>query len=134
MIYDVSGDFEPINTYKNRQDYRKHKIQIPLRINIHLLSLKKIKKGRFSMEVRHSVKSCQQDRGLILSDLGSRSPFSKSIESLKKNYAKISITGFKQSNFIFFSKKALKSLFLNLFSIFKNPVCSIFHSTFIYIL
>ena len=54
----------------------------------------------------YTVKSCQYDRGLILSDLGSRPPFQKSIESLKK-----------------------KLLFLNLFSIFKNPVCSIFHYT-----
>ena len=40
-----------------------------------------------------TVKSCPLDRDLILSDLRSRPPFQKSIESLeKKNYGQISIT------------------------------------------
>ena len=62
--------------------------------------------------------------------LGIKTPFSKSIGNLKKNYGQISISGldldpekiekFWSSNSTFFTKKALKSLYLNLFSIFIN--------------
>ena len=37
-------------------------------------------------------------------------------------------------NFPFFAKNALKSIFLNLFTIFKNPDCFIFYSAQYYIL
>ena len=68
-------------------------------------------------------------------------PLFKKVRKFEKNnYGQISITGpdldpEKIEKFDdrfgrqIFYKKALKSLFLNLFSIFKNPVCSIFHST-----
>ena len=80
---------------------------------------------------------------MILSNLGSRLPFLKKYRKFEKNnYGKISITGpdldpekiekFEDRfgrQILHLKKKALKSLFLNLFSIFKNPVCSIFHYT-----
>ena len=67
-------------------------------------------------------------------------PFSKNFK--KKNNGQISFTGpdldpekivkfddlFGRQTFNFL-QKALKSLGLNLFSKFKTPVCSIFHST-----
>ena len=40
----VSVDFKPINAYKKRSDYRKHKFLVPLSITFHSLSYKKIKK------------------------------------------------------------------------------------------
>ena len=50
MIYNVSGDFEPINTYKNRLEYQKHKIWVP-KININKIqSAKKKPYSKFKLK------------------------------------------------------------------------------------
>ena len=68
---------------------------------------------------------------LIPSHLGSRTPFQKSIEIKKKIMVKFRLLDqiCLVDKFYIFYIKALNTLFLNLFLIFKNPVCSIFPST-----